>query len=90
MTLYDSRAVPETEDALQTTTGSDIRTRSHTGYRVENKGNSMTRVGGRKRRAWRLKKKYDKWFMWSIEDLLVCTLKELPQGMLEQAFRVPG
>ena len=42
--------------------------------------------GSRRRKAWRLKKKYEKWFSIQLRELIRDTLKELPQNLLENAF----
>ena len=46
----------------------------------------MTPVGGKKRRAWRLKKKYNKWFNAIISELVGITLQDIPQGVFEIAW----
>lgn len=46
----------------------------------------MSRVGGKKRRAWRLKKKYHKWFDQALLEVITDTLAEMPQGCWENAF----
>ena len=44
------------------------------------------RVGGHKRKAWRLKKKYNKWFAELIVKLVDITLDDLPKEFFEVAF----
>ena len=41
---------------------------------------SHTPIGGRKRRAWRLKKKHDKWFSEVLQRVISATIEELPKG----------
>ena len=35
------------------------------------------RVGGKKRKAWRLKKKYDKWFLGMVLEIARDTLRDM-------------
>ena len=46
----------------------------------------ITRPGGHRCRAWRLKKKYNKWFSHILQVLIKDTLADLPQGLFENAF----
>ena len=48
----------------------------------------MTPVGGKKRRSWRLKKKYNKWSMKIIQDFTTIALKEIPNKFFEDAFSI--
>ncbi|KKN79116.1 hypothetical protein LCGC14_0343040 [marine sediment metagenome] len=48
------------------------------------------RIGGRKCRSWRLKKKYNKWFDWCIEDLLKSTIEAITPGELEKMSSYQG
>jgi hypothetical protein len=48
-----------------------------------------THVGGKKRRAWRLKKKYDKWFADISEKLILKTLDRIPKEVLRKAIEYP-
>ena len=41
----------------------------------------MTPVGGKKRKSWRLKKKYNKWFMELVQSFVTITLKEMPNEL---------
>ena len=46
----------------------------------------ITRPGGHRRRAWRLKKKHNKWFSCIIQKILMDTLSEMPQGLFENVW----
>lgn len=43
-------------------------------------------MGGHKRRAWRLKKKYNKWFFKIISEITLTTIQELPKAFFEGVF----
>ena len=45
-----------------------------------------TRPGGRRRKAWRLKKKHAKWFCHVTQELIMETLSTLPKQYLETAW----
>jgi hypothetical protein len=47
---------------------------------------SRNRVGGHKRRAWRLKKKYNKWFTKAMLDVANGALEEMPVDVLAGLF----
>ncbi len=46
----------------------------------------MSRVGGHKRKAWRLKKKYRKWFHKALQELILDTLDDVPASYFEEMF----
>lgn len=48
--------------------------------------NRTTRPGGHRCRAWRLKKKYEKWFFRVIQNILTDILSEIPQGLFENTW----
>ena len=42
---------------------------------------SKQHVGGKKRKGWRLKKKYNKWFMRMVLEIAKETLADMPKGI---------
>lgn len=47
---------------------------------------NKNRVGGHKRKAWRLKKKYNKWFAKLLGVFITNTLDELPKEFFRDVF----